>query len=182
MVVDDEYVILGSANINQRSMDGSRDTEIAMGAYQPQHTWARKNLPQGQVRLLIVSCLCFALLWSSSFGSYDGFGMILKNDVYKYLKISRGYINYEKRKIVSKHHWLIYLSLGNLWCHRFVTEVFDIPINTCTVYTKGLCDDFLLNWKIFWVWVLTVVMQYFWPHNSPSGYLFHCSHWNNSIR
>ncbi|XP_074581781.1 phospholipase D delta-like isoform X3 [Curcuma longa] len=49
MVVDDEYVILGSANINQRSMDGSRDTEIAMGAYQPQHTWARKNLPQGQV-------------------------------------------------------------------------------------------------------------------------------------
>lgn len=62
MVVDDEYVILGSANINQRSMDGSRDTEIAMGAYQPQHTWARKKFPQGQVRLLIVSCLCFALL------------------------------------------------------------------------------------------------------------------------
>ncbi|KAG6522403.1 hypothetical protein ZIOFF_019543 [Zingiber officinale] len=49
MVVDDEYVILGSANINQRSMDGSRDTEIAMGAYQPQHTWAGKKLPQGQV-------------------------------------------------------------------------------------------------------------------------------------
>jgi phospholipase D1/2 len=26
MVVDDEYAIIGSANINQRSMDGSRDT------------------------------------------------------------------------------------------------------------------------------------------------------------
>ncbi|KAG5248481.1 phospholipase delta [Salix suchowensis] len=50
MIVDDEYVIMGSANINQRSLDGSRDTEIAMGAYQPTHTWARKNShPHGQV-------------------------------------------------------------------------------------------------------------------------------------
>ncbi|KAL6981872.1 Phospholipase D beta 1 [Sarracenia purpurea var. burkii] len=50
MIVDDEYVILGSANINQRSMEGTRDTEIAMGAYQPHHTWA-KNLsnPRGQI-------------------------------------------------------------------------------------------------------------------------------------
>ncbi|KAL2902300.1 Phospholipase D beta 1 [Bienertia sinuspersici] len=30
MIVDDEYVIIGSANINQRSMEGTRDTEIAM--------------------------------------------------------------------------------------------------------------------------------------------------------
>ena len=54
MVVDDEYVIIGSANINQRSMDGSRDTEIAMGGYQPHHTWARKNMvhPRGQVSLV----------------------------------------------------------------------------------------------------------------------------------
>ncbi|XP_031403154.1 phospholipase D alpha 1-like isoform X2 [Punica granatum] len=37
MIVDDEYIIVGSANINQRSMDGARDTEIAMGAYQPKH-------------------------------------------------------------------------------------------------------------------------------------------------
>ncbi|XP_044497022.1 phospholipase D alpha 1-like isoform X2 [Mangifera indica] len=37
MIVDDEYIIVGSANINQRSMDGSRDSEIAMGAYQPYH-------------------------------------------------------------------------------------------------------------------------------------------------
>ncbi|XP_021279603.1 phospholipase D beta 2-like [Herrania umbratica] len=50
MIVDDEYVILGSANINQRSMEGTRDTEIAMGAYQPQHTWARKHSnPHGQI-------------------------------------------------------------------------------------------------------------------------------------
>ncbi|CAA2988740.1 Phospholipase D beta 1 [Olea europaea subsp. europaea] len=50
MIVDDEYVILGSANINQRSMEGTRDTEIAMGAYQPYHTWARKpSSPHGQI-------------------------------------------------------------------------------------------------------------------------------------
>nr|XP_011463801.1 PREDICTED: phospholipase D beta 1-like [Fragaria vesca subsp. vesca] len=50
MIVDDEYVIIGSANINQRSMEGTRDTEIAMGAYQPHHTWARKpSRPRGKV-------------------------------------------------------------------------------------------------------------------------------------
>ncbi|XP_051145382.1 phospholipase D gamma 1-like [Andrographis paniculata] len=50
MIVDDEYVIIGSANINQRSMEGTRDTEIAMGAYQPHYTWARKlSSPQGQI-------------------------------------------------------------------------------------------------------------------------------------
>lgn len=55
MIVDDELVIMGSANINQRSMDGSRDTEIAMGGYQPQHTWARKrNHPRGQVGVSIL--------------------------------------------------------------------------------------------------------------------------------
>ncbi|CAL0319158.1 unnamed protein product [Lupinus luteus] len=37
MIVDDEYIIIGSANINQRSMDGGRDTEIAMGAFQPHY-------------------------------------------------------------------------------------------------------------------------------------------------
>ncbi|KAL3511887.1 hypothetical protein ACH5RR_024604 [Cinchona calisaya] len=32
MMIVDEYIIIGSANINQRSMDGSRDSEIAMPA------------------------------------------------------------------------------------------------------------------------------------------------------
>lgn len=50
MIVDDEYVLVGSANINQRSLAGTKDTEIAMGAYQPYHTWAeRKRHPRGQV-------------------------------------------------------------------------------------------------------------------------------------
>jgi phospholipase D1/2 len=56
MIVDDEYVIVGSANINQRSMEGTRDSEIAMGAYQPHHTWARKqSCPHGQVRTFFTS-------------------------------------------------------------------------------------------------------------------------------
>jgi len=50
MIVDDEYVIIGSANINQRSMAGTKDTEIAMGAYQPHYTWsAKQRHPYGQV-------------------------------------------------------------------------------------------------------------------------------------
>ncbi|KAL2238159.1 phospholipase D beta 1 [Sesamum indicum] len=50
MIVDDEYVILGSANINQRSLEGTRDTEIAIGAYQPQYTWASRSAnPRGEI-------------------------------------------------------------------------------------------------------------------------------------
>jgi phospholipase D1/2 len=52
MIVDDEYVIIGSANINQRSLEGTRDTEIAMGAYQPQYTLsAGQSAPRGQVTI-----------------------------------------------------------------------------------------------------------------------------------
>ncbi|CAM8953944.1 unnamed protein product [Rhodiola kirilowii] len=49
MIVDDEYIIIGSANINQRSMDGARDSEIAMGAYQPYHISTRHQAARGQI-------------------------------------------------------------------------------------------------------------------------------------
>ncbi|XXG67283.1 hypothetical protein AAC387_Pa06g0667 [Persea americana] len=66
MIVDDEYVILGSANINQRSLEGTRDTEIAMGAYQPQHTWARKqSSPRGQIYGYRMS------LWAEHIGTLE---------------------------------------------------------------------------------------------------------------
>lgn len=32
MIIDDEYVILGSANINDRSMKGKRDSEVCIVA------------------------------------------------------------------------------------------------------------------------------------------------------
>ncbi|KAD6794634.1 hypothetical protein E3N88_05530 [Mikania micrantha] len=49
MIVDDEYIIVGSANINQRSMDGGRDSEIATGAYQPHQIATRTTPARGQV-------------------------------------------------------------------------------------------------------------------------------------
>ncbi|XP_076895097.1 phospholipase D alpha 1-like isoform X1 [Bidens hawaiensis] len=48
MIVDDEYIIVGSANINQRSMDGARDTEIAIGGYQPNHISTQRP-PRGTI-------------------------------------------------------------------------------------------------------------------------------------
>lgn len=36
-IFDDTVAIIGSANINSRSLDGSRDTEIAIAAWQPEH-------------------------------------------------------------------------------------------------------------------------------------------------
>ncbi|KAJ9540895.1 hypothetical protein OSB04_027401 [Centaurea solstitialis] len=66
MIVDDEYVIVGSANINQRSLAGSKDTEIAMGSYQPHHTWAaRKRHPHGQVYGYRMS------LWAEHLGALE---------------------------------------------------------------------------------------------------------------
>jgi len=48
MIVDDEFIIVGSANINERSLNGARDSEIAMGAYQPFHL-ATRSPAKGQI-------------------------------------------------------------------------------------------------------------------------------------
>ncbi|KAK9281925.1 hypothetical protein L1049_004833 [Liquidambar formosana] len=64
MIVDDEYIIVGSANINQRSMDGARDSEIAMGAYQPHHL-AIRQAARGQIHGFRMS------LWYEHLGMLD---------------------------------------------------------------------------------------------------------------
>ncbi|KAK3212135.1 hypothetical protein Dsin_016841 [Dipteronia sinensis] len=64
MIVDDEYIIIGSANINQRSMDGGRDTEIAMGAFQPSHLAANQPA-KGQIYGFRMS------LWQEHLGGLD---------------------------------------------------------------------------------------------------------------
>ncbi|GFZ11840.1 phospholipase D alpha 1 [Actinidia rufa] len=64
MIVDDEYIIIGSANINQRSMDGARDSEIAMGAYQPYHL-ATRQPARGQIHGFRMS------LWYEHLGMLD---------------------------------------------------------------------------------------------------------------
>jgi len=40
MIVDDDHVILGSANLNERSQRGTRDTEIAIQGFQPAYRGA----------------------------------------------------------------------------------------------------------------------------------------------
>jgi phospholipase D1/2 len=65
MIVDDEYIIVGSANINQRSMDGARDSEIAMGAYQPHYLSTAGKAQRGQIH-------CFRMsLWYEHMGMLD---------------------------------------------------------------------------------------------------------------
>jgi phospholipase D1/2 len=53
--VDNEYIIIGSASFNQRSMDGARDSEIAMGAYQPFHLNTNGDVARGQFHGLRMS-------------------------------------------------------------------------------------------------------------------------------
>ncbi|KAF8034632.1 hypothetical protein BT93_C0826 [Corymbia citriodora subsp. variegata] len=67
MIVDDEYIIVGSANINQRSMDGSRDTEIAMGAFQPDHLATPRKPPRGHIYGFRMS------LWEEHLGRSEKF-------------------------------------------------------------------------------------------------------------
>ncbi|XP_022893430.1 phospholipase D alpha 1-like [Olea europaea var. sylvestris] len=64
MIVDDEYIIIGSANINQRSMDGARDSEIAMGAFQPYHL-SKRQPARGQIHGFRMS------LWYEHLGMLD---------------------------------------------------------------------------------------------------------------
>uniref|UniRef100_A0A0D9XVD1 Phospholipase D n=1 Tax=Leersia perrieri TaxID=77586 RepID=A0A0D9XVD1_9ORYZ len=66
--VDDEYIIVGSANINQRSLAGHRDTEIAMGAYQPYYVNDNSNAiagARGQIHGFRMS------LWYEHLGDAD---------------------------------------------------------------------------------------------------------------
>lgn len=65
MIVDDEYIIVGSANINQRSMDGARDSEIAMGGYQPYHLTRRDQPARGEIYGFRMS------LWYEHMGMLD---------------------------------------------------------------------------------------------------------------
>ena len=61
-IFDDQYVICGSANINQRSLGGNPDTEIAVGAFQPNHTIETEGEPRGGVHQYRMA------LWSAHLG------------------------------------------------------------------------------------------------------------------
>lgn len=66
MIVDDDYVIVGSANINQRSLGGNRDSEIAFGSWQPAHTWdGTGGEPRGGIHVFRLA------LWAAHLGGFD---------------------------------------------------------------------------------------------------------------
>eukprot|EP00403_Amphidinium_massartii_P027999 CAMPEP_0178396592 /NCGR_PEP_ID=MMETSP0689_2-20121128/13807_1 /TAXON_ID=160604 /ORGANISM="Amphidinium massartii, Strain CS-259" /LENGTH=765 /DNA_ID=CAMNT_0020017269 /DNA_START=36 /DNA_END=2333 /DNA_ORIENTATION=+ len=50
MCVDDEWMIMGSANINQRSMDGCRDSEMCWSGYQQSQLCRGETSPKGVVQ------------------------------------------------------------------------------------------------------------------------------------
>ena len=64
-IFDDDYILIGSANINQRSLGGNRDTEIAVGGYQPDHTTVDDEYPRGDVHTFRMA------LWAAHFGGHD---------------------------------------------------------------------------------------------------------------
>ncbi|XP_071551933.1 uncharacterized protein [Panulirus ornatus] len=65
-IFDDEYIIVGSANINERSMSGNRDSEMAVGAFQQEFTKEEcgDSEIEGDVRTFRLS------LWAEHCGSH----------------------------------------------------------------------------------------------------------------
>mmetsp|Transcript_34445 Transcript_34445/g.83349 ORF Transcript_34445/g.83349 Transcript_34445/m.83349 type:complete len:864 (-) Transcript_34445:285-2876(-) len=49
MIVDDDVALIGTANINQRSMDGCRDSEIMMTSWQTDHLATKESTPKGDI-------------------------------------------------------------------------------------------------------------------------------------
>jgi len=49
LIVDDDYCLIGSANINERSMQGTRDTEIAMHCWDPRNMTRAGQLARGSI-------------------------------------------------------------------------------------------------------------------------------------
>jgi phospholipase D1/2 len=88
MIVDDAYIIVGSANINQRSMAGTRDTEMAIGSWQPAFP---DNNPYGAVHIFRLS------LWAEHFRTTD--------PVFRY----PGHLDcVNKVKMMALHNWQQY--------------------------------------------------------------------------
>jgi len=65
MIVDDRFVILGSANINERSMSGDRDTEICVAM------WPSTNHGEAKCEQIVRSQLRDPL-WTEHLGSLPG--------------------------------------------------------------------------------------------------------------
>jgi phospholipase D1/2 len=56
MIVDDAVALIGSANINQRSLDGTRDSEIVQGVWQPDHLATNMSIAVGDIHGFRLHC------------------------------------------------------------------------------------------------------------------------------
>ncbi|KAL7538619.1 hypothetical protein ACHAXR_008689 [Thalassiosira sp. AJA248-18] len=65
MIVDDDVALIGTANINQRSMDGCRDSEIMMTSWQPDHLATKESIPKGDIHAFRLHT------WASITGQMD---------------------------------------------------------------------------------------------------------------
>mmetsp|Transcript_3912 Transcript_3912/g.8266 ORF Transcript_3912/g.8266 Transcript_3912/m.8266 type:complete len:861 (-) Transcript_3912:135-2717(-) len=65
MIVDDDVVLIGTANINQRSMDGCRDSEIMMTSWQTNQLATKESIPKGDIHAFRLH------IWASVTGQMD---------------------------------------------------------------------------------------------------------------
>merc|ERR1712194_809803 len=65
MIVDDNVALIGTANINQRSMDGCRDSEIMMTSWQPDHLATKESIPKGDIHAFRLH------VWASNTGQMN---------------------------------------------------------------------------------------------------------------
>ena len=55
-IFDDAISLIGSANVNQRSLDGARDSEIVLSSYQPYYIPTSDEIPHGDVHGFRLHC------------------------------------------------------------------------------------------------------------------------------
>ncbi|XP_022731361.1 phospholipase D alpha 1-like isoform X2 [Durio zibethinus] len=118
MIVDDEYIIIGSANINERSMAGSRDSEIAMGAFQPHHL-ATTQPARGQIYGLRMA------LWREHLGELCGrelLGELHNRFDFPESRECIGLVN-----DIADKHWNLYSS--DTFDHDLPGHLLRYPIN-----------------------------------------------------
>ena len=85
MIVDDSYIIVGSANINERSMSGTRDTEMAVRVIQEDafhfYIWHIFHFSHIFFSLWshLFTGLCFQVgCWQPQFSSYNPYGEVAR--------------------------------------------------------------------------------------------------------
>ena len=131
MIVDDAYIIVGSANINERSMSGTRDTEMAVGC-------------QSHTRLASESFVLFLFLlqvgcWQPQFSSYNPYGEV------------RAHIhcNFSFCVLLLFAVHQVHMFRMGLWAEHLKTweEVFRFPSTLeCTQRVKEMCK---YNWESY---------------------------------